>query len=187
MTITLFNLATLVAQTAPPAAPPAGGDDRILMVWALIAFGIAIVLVILEAFLPSGGIMGGLAGVCAIVGIALFFGFDTTWGLVSMAFTFLSLPFILAGMIWIWPSTPIGRALTLKDEPRAENAGDNDGPAIEVGATGEALTDLRPVGACKLGGKRTDCFAIAGVIEKGSAVKVVGVEGSTIRVKATGN
>lgn len=184
----LSTLQMSLAQSAPAAQnAQAAGDDTQWMVWAIIAFGVAITLLILEAFLPSGGVLGLLAGFCAIGGIVMFFMFDDTWGMVSMAVALLATPFIIAGMLWVWPNTPIGRALTLEDQQERINqdarSDDHDG-AIAVGLQGEALTDLRPVGACRLDGKRIDCISHSGVIEKGTAVRVVGVEGVTIKVKA---
>lgn len=180
-------LALAQASQTSPAVQGAAGDDTQWMVWAIIAFGIAITLLVLEAFLPSGGVLGLLAGFCAIAGIVMFFMFDDKWGMVSMAVALLATPFIIGGMLWIWPNTPIGRALTLEAEQKRvntdERARDHDG-LIKVGLEGEALTELRPVGACRLEGKRIDCIAQAGVIEKGTTVRVVGVEGVSIKVKA---
>lgn len=178
-----------LAQSTPPAGQPAPTDDQQWMVYAIIAFGMAIALLILETFVPSGGVLGVLAGMSAVGGIVMFFRFDTTWGMVSMAVTLLATPFLIGGLLWIWPHTPIGRALTLgdsdddPDEPTTgANAGGDDA-SIAVGLEGVALTELRPVGACRLDGKRTDCIAQTGMIEPGTKVKVVFVDGLTVRVK----
>jgi membrane-bound serine protease (ClpP class) len=184
----MANLQIALAQSAPATQnAQASGDDTQLMVWAIIAFGVAITLLVLEAFLPSGGVLGVMAGLCALGGVILFFWFDTTWGMVSMAVALLATPFIIAAMLWVWPNTPIGRALTLEAEQERVNTDDRGregDTAISVGVEGEALTDLRPVGACRLNGERIDCTSNAGVIEKGTKVRVVGVEGVSIKVKA---
>lgn len=179
----LLSIATLCDTLAQ--AGPNAGQGRTMLVWAVVAFGLAFLLLVIEAFMPSGGIIGALAGVCAIVGIVLFFRFDTTWGLASMAITLLSVPFLIAGLIWVWPNTIVGRALTLKDEQKPAHAGDTSGDeaAIAVGLEGTAETDLRPVGACRLNGRRVDCFAVAGVIQAGTPVRVWAVQGDTIKVK----
>ncbi|XAL99628.1 hypothetical protein OT109_18870 [Phycisphaeraceae bacterium D3-23] len=180
MTTSLATLGFTLAQSAQNS-----GSDRTLLIWAVVAFGLAILLVVVEAFMPSGGIVGALAGLCAVVGIVLFFNVDTLWGMLSMAITLISLPFLIAALIWVWPNTAFGRWVTLDDEPADEQeAGVNeDAGAIAVGTRGTAITDLRPVGACRLEGLRTDCIALAGVIESGTAVRVVSVEGTTIKVK----
>lgn len=181
----LTHTSVLLAQSAPAAQ---GVDDTQWMIYAIIAFAAALALVVLEAFVPSGGVLGILAGLLAIAGIVMFFMFDDMWGMVSMAVSLLALPFVIAGMLWVWPNTPIGRALTLEDQQERINedrpsVGPNDPNAITVGLEGEALTELRPVGACLLNGQRIDCIAQFGVIESGSQVKVISVEGMTVKVK----
>ena len=186
---TNMNLSTTIQIALAQASqnPQGVSDDTQWMIYAILAFGVAITLLVLEAFLPSGGVLGLLAGFCAIAGIVMFFRFDTMWGMVSMASALLATPFIVAGMLWIWPNTPIGRALTLEEEQTRVNkggqGGGHDGP-VQIGLEGEALTELRPVGACRLDGSRIDCISQAGVIEKGTKVRVIGVEGSSIKVKA---
>jgi len=51
-------------------------------------------------------------------------------------------------------------------------------------ATGTALTQLRPSGIANLAGQRVDVVTEGGLIEKGTAVKVVAVEGARIVVRA---
>ncbi|MFI4860369.1 MAG: NfeD family protein [Phycisphaerales bacterium JB063] len=182
MALSLVTLGLTLAQQSQSAPP-----DRSLLVWAVVAFGLAVLLVVVEAFMPSGGIVGALAGVCAVVGIVLFFNIDTLWGMISMAITLIALPFLIAGLIWVWPNTAFGRWVTLGDDDAGELEGngpnaDSDG-AVTVGTLGMTLTDLRPVGACRLEGRRTDCIALSGVIPSGTPVKVVSVEGSTVKVK----
>jgi|GEM_PF-272968 len=188
MTGLLLN-SLMLAQSTQPAAQGAAGSQSEWMVYAIIAFGMAFALIVLEAFVPSGGVLGILAGVAAIVGIVLFFRFDTTWGMVSMGVTLAAVPFIIAGLIWVWPNTPIGRALTLDENQeslveRDKQESGTQPDAIAVGMEGEALTELRPVGTCRLNGKRTDCIAQSGLIKKGTKVRVVLVEGMSVKVRA---
>ena len=49
--------------------------------------------------------------------------------------------------------------------------------------TGTAETDLRPSGKARLDGKKHDVLAEVGMIERGTAVKVVKVEGSRVIVR----
>lgn len=188
--MSLTALLTNALAQAAPAAPgaPVGGDQQ-WMVYAIIAFGMALALVVLEAFVPSGGVLGILAGLAAIGGIVMFWRFDSVWGMVSLGVTLVALPFVIGAVLWIAPNTPIGRALTLHDEQQRVNEegpppNADDPTAIAVGTEGIALTDLRPVGACKINGRRIDCIAQAGLIESGTKVKVLRVEGSSVRVKA---
>jgi len=51
-------------------------------------------------------------------------------------------------------------------------------------ATGAALSQLRPSGTAKIDGQRVDDVTEGGLIEAGTAVKVVTVEGARIVVRA---
>jgi membrane-bound serine protease (ClpP class) len=52
-----------------------------------------------------------------------------------------------------------------------------------VGVTGTAQTVLRPSGMAELNSKRLDVVAESGMIEPGSAIQVVAVEGARIIVR----
>ena len=52
-----------------------------------------------------------------------------------------------------------------------------------VGAEGVAQTTLRPSGMAEIAGKRIDVVAESDMIERGSAIKVIAVEGSRIVVR----
>ena len=103
-----------------------------------------------------------------------------------MAVTLFSVPFVLAGMLWLLPHSPVGRAMTHFVNQKPVNTQDDiEGDAdIAVGTEGQAVTELRPIGACRLNDKRVDCIAQSGVIEAGTAVQVVQIDGMTIKVKA---
>jgi membrane-bound serine protease (ClpP class) len=50
--------------------------------------------------------------------------------------------------------------------------------------TGTALTNLRPSGMAQIGGRRVDVVTEGGMIEKGTAIKVVAIEGLRTVVRA---
>jgi membrane-bound serine protease (ClpP class) len=58
-----------------------------------------------------------------------------------------------------------------------------DAPAL-VGAAGVAVSDLRPVGICRINDLRLECLAEGGVIDAGRRVKVVSVLGNEVKVRA---
>ncbi|HEX7010295.1 MAG TPA: NfeD family protein, partial [Phycisphaeraceae bacterium] len=113
----------------------------------------------------------------------------------------LALPFGIMFAMKIWPHTPLGRALILRSPGQAEEEGSEDqeedqeqpptpgttpqqGPKPRVGAEGQAITSLRPVGTCLIDGRREECLAVGGAIDPGARVQVVAVDGMHIRVKA---
>ena len=51
--------------------------------WGIVLLGVALALFFVEVFIPSGGLIGIVAGVAAVFGIVLLFRVDTTLGLVT--------------------------------------------------------------------------------------------------------
>ena len=181
---------------AQAAGNPPSQDNSSLLIWAVLLLGMAFVLFCIEIFVPSGGLIGSASAVCLIGGVILLFRIDTTWGLIGAVLAMFALPFAIAFTIKIWPHTPLGRALMLKtpgktlddDADANESQGDlsaNTKSANQPapGATGEALTELRPIGICMIDGKREECLAVGGIIEPGTQVRVVAVDGMHIRVR----
>lgn len=158
-----------------------------LLYWSLIAIALGIVFFVIEVFVPTGGVAGGLAALSAIVGVVLMFFYDSTYGLVAAVFVIVLTPFAVGLAMYVLPDTPIAKMLTLKDGiSRSEQAEAKEREEHQsmIGKQGLAATDLRPVGVCVIDGKRLDCVAGAGMIEKGEKVEVTLADGMQIKVRA---
>jgi membrane-bound ClpP family serine protease len=189
-TALLFLGYTALAQTTSGQAAPTSNSQ--LVIWAIVLLGMAVALFLTELFVPSGGIIGIASAVCLIAGIVMLFQINTTLGLIGAIVSVIAIPFAFAAGLWIWPQTPIGRALILgSDEEQEESDLDGQQPLpsaahhadIAAGTEGKALTELRPVGTCLLDGKRQECLSVSGVIEPGVRVKVVSADGMQIKVQ----
>lgn len=165
--------------------------NEVYLLWGFGLFGVAIVLFFIELFVPTGGIVGILTGVAAIAGVVSFFRASPTWGWLSLLIVILSTPAAIWLGLKVWPNTPIGRRLILgsiDDDPEAEGMPKPD-PQDEirqalVGATGVAVTDLRPVGVVRIEGERVEALAEGGLISAGQPVRITAVEGNRIKVRA---
>lgn len=176
---------------APAGGQAASGGNEFI-IWAVILFGMAMALFIAEMFVPSGGILGACSLLCLIGGVITLFWIDDTIGLIGAVVSLIAIPFAFLGALHVWPSTPIGRALTLGGAEDQEESpyDEQDRPmkhthqaSIPVGTTGKSLTELRPVGTCLLNGKRQECLSESGVIEPGVQVKVVSSDGMQVKVR----
>lgn len=177
------------------------------VIWAVVCLAIAAALFIVEIFIPSGGLIGILASAALVAGVVLLFMFDTTVGLVGAIVVLCCIPVFVILALRIWPNTPVARFLTLSTSQHAtvqqpvthddaespESAGSHKDPSalasaanapVQVGDTGKALTELRPVGVCIFAGKRCDCLAAGPMIAAGAPVKVVEIDGMQIKVRA---
>lgn len=157
------------------------------MIWAIILIGIAVLLFLVEVFIPSGGLIGIGSAICLVCGIVLFFQVDTTLGLISTIITLIALPFAIIFALQVWPHTPIGRALTLgnqdADEAFSQARTVKSKRMSLVGKTGRALTELRPVGECLIDGERYECIAGSTVIEVDADIQVVESDGMMLKVR----
>lgn len=147
------------------------------------------VLLVIEAFIPSGGIIGLAAGACAVVGIVLLFRYDSTWGAIGLLTTMILGPMIFFWGLKMLPNTPIGKAMfgDSAEDIAAKNA-ESDSRWREqrnalIDQSGTAITDLHPIGVVSINGERHDALAKDGIVDKGSAVRVIAVDGLQIEVR----
>jgi membrane-bound serine protease (ClpP class) len=137
-------------------------------------------LVVLEMFLP-GIVLGVLGFLCLLLGVVLSY---INYGLVTGTWIFSGV--LLAGLVivlfWMkyFPKVGPGRKLLLE----TESAGTSGPERLDwAGQEGEALTDLRPAGTARILGNRADVVAESDLIERGSRIKVVAVEGTKVVVR----
>ncbi|MEM1212237.1 MAG: hypothetical protein AAGI68_08045 [Planctomycetota bacterium] len=179
----LATAAITTLMQATPATPPANTvDHETLLVWAIALMGTAIVMLVVELFLPSGGVLGLLAGVSAIASIVCFFWFNQTAGMFALIFTLLATPFAIYFLLKAIPYTPVFRLAALTDEGVS-------GPARtlaagpEPGQLGSAETNLRPSGTCVIDGQKHDALAVGPWIERGQPVVVTGFSTGQVQVR----
>lgn len=162
-------------------------ETMLLIGISLIALGM--LLFILEAFVPSAGIISLLAVGSTTAGIIFLFRYDLMWGWIGLLGSLVLAPISFFGALNILPNTPIGRALF---GPSGEEIAEQDQAIRDLsrrareglqGAEGVALTDMRPSGLVQIGDKRLDAIAIGGIVDRGSRVRVVRAEGLTIEVR----
>lgn len=162
-------------------------DSNLIWGWGLI--GLGLVLVALDLFLPSAGLLAILAGISALAGVVFLFMADITWGAAGLGLVIVGAPLIAAFMLKIWPNTPMGRRLIAapSDEEveaqRAQELAERQQRQALIGKEGVVLTDLRPIGVIELDGVRYDALAETRFVQAGSAVRVVAVDGMQIKVR----
>lgn len=139
------------------------------------------ILLLLETVLP-GMVAGILGGLCLVAGVVLaFVNLGATAGLWVFAGTVVGI--IIGFAIWasVFPRTRVGRAFISERTIGGVHTGD----ATLLNQTGSAVTVLRPCGTALIGGRRVDVVTEGGLIEKGSPLKVVAIEGLRVVVRAT--
>ncbi len=146
-------------------------------------------LLVIEAFVPSGGIIALAASACAIVGIVLLFRHDTTWGAIGLLSTIVLGPMIFFWALKLLPNTPLGKKMF--GDSGEDIAAQRDQQTSHwreqrnalIDQTGTALTDLHPVGIVQINGDRHDAIAKGQIIDKNTPIRVVSVDGLQIEVR----
>ena len=150
--------------------------------WYVGLLAAGLLLIVAEVFIPGGvaGVIGGLALLAAMgIGLATF---PAPWGFLS------ALAIVVFGgiglLMWVqlFPRSRVGKRIAL----HADGADfKSASPSLElVGATGEAVTALRPGGIALIGGKRYDVLAANGEwIAAGATIHVSAVQGGNLLVR----
>jgi membrane-bound ClpP family serine protease len=162
-------------------------DSMLIWGWGLI--GLGLILVALDLFLPTAGLLALLAGLSALGGVVCLFFADLSWGITGLGLVLVGGPLIAAFMLKIWPNTPIGRRLIAapSDEEveaqRANEESERQQRQALIGKEGTVLTDLRPIGVVEINGTRYDALSETRFVQAGSAVRVTAVDGMQVKVR----
>lgn len=158
------------------------------LIWGLGFLGLGLLMVVIDMFVPTFGVLSLVAAGCGITGVVILFNHSVTWGLVGAACVLVGGPAAFFFGLQIMPKTPLGRRLVLG---AMDDDGEDRPPPVEadpykamVGQEGVVVTDLRPVGVIRIGEERLDALSETTVIRSGSKVKVVGVvDGRLLKVR----
>ncbi|MCP3902569.1 MAG: hypothetical protein GY715_02950 [Planctomycetes bacterium] len=185
---------TMLAQAAGAAAT--GTTSETFLLWGFILLGVALILLVMEFFIPSGGLIGILCGIAAIASVIAFFRHDAAWGIgMGLAYIFLT-PLILIFVFKLWINSPVGEAMILGSAEDTMAESEEATVASEqgrrqrlaelqalIGADGVTETALRPVGSIRIGNRRVDGMAESGIIEANTPIVVTDVYDNQIKVR----
>ncbi len=147
-----------------------------LVVVLLIA---GVVLLLLETILP--GAVAGIAGFLCLVGAVILsynrFGLQT--GNLVLLGVVIALTVGAIAWMQIFPNSPMARPFISKRTIGNVDAGK---PEL-LEKTGTAYTNLRPSGTALINGRRVDVVTEGDMVERGTLIKVIQVEGLRVVVR----
>ena len=157
------------------------------VVWVAALFLVGIGVIVLEVFVPSGGVLGFVSVAAIIAAIATaFLELGVNAGTAMIALSVVVVPVIL-GLAFRWfPETPLGRRVlpappepddVVPDAPRRRRARDL------VGQRGRTTSDLLPWGTVEVGSESLDGLSEGGPIDAGSEIIVVAAQGAAVVVR----
>lgn len=182
------SLALAAIETAP--------DDTFLVI-GIVCLCVAVLVIILEVFIPSAGLLALIGAASAVAALVSFFLYDTLLGVVMLGLTLVLGPLAGWGLFRLWINSPIARRMILAGENEAISTGDRASFAKSemeraqraqelqrlIGSEGETMTTLRPVGTVRIAGRRLDAMAESGIIEAGTAIVVTDVYDNQVKVR----
>jgi len=159
------------------------------LVFAVFLYFACAALLIAEVFVPSGGLISVSAFACLIGGLMIFFRHSATTGWIGVGLAVIMIPSVLIIAYKIFPKTRFGRAVTLTPPERKPGEAIPDTNELEklVGAVGLVLTPLRPVGMCDFSGRRVECVAESGYVDRGKSVRVIRIQCTQLTVRVIEN
>jgi len=159
--------------------------NTLLLVAALLLAGLAVM--VLEVFVPSGGILGFASVAALLAGIVTaFVALGPLAGLGAVAVVLVAVPALLGLALKVFPETPLGRRVMPPPPDAADlvpNADRRRRARALVGRTGRVVGDLVPWGRVEIDGEAIDAVSEGGPIDAGAAVEVVAAQGAAVVVR----
>lgn len=159
--------------------------DILWLVLAVFLFAACAILLVLEIFVPSFGLLTVTSLVCLGAGISIFFEYGALIGWIGVAAAAVLIPLIWIITYRIFPKTSIGRKMILgkPDAGKGDAVPDCRDLQEMLSKIGVVRTPLRPVGICDFDGRRFECVSERGFIEVDQKVRVIRVQGAALTVR----
>ncbi|HZW99720.1 MAG TPA: NfeD family protein [Trueperaceae bacterium] len=158
-------------------ATPAGPVDLLLLVGGVVLLAVEVLV------LPGFGVAGVLGLAALVFAVVRIF---EEGSLTVIGYSALFGGVLLAVLLWMLPNSRVASAFRLSTRlatPQGLTLVSEDMPEL-VGATGTALSDLRPAGVARFGTARVDVVTEGDYVSSGSRIRVLRVEGNRVTVRA---
>lgn len=162
------------------------------MTLALCAIFFGILMLVLEVFVPSGGLLMILSLFSLGAGVVLIFfapaseGGGITAGIISLVGLLVLLPVVGGFLLYYFPHTTMGKKYFL-EQPSEEEAtvlSEVEQAFDQLhGQIGKTVTLHQPSGAVEVQGRRYDSTTEGLFVDAGQLVRVVAVKGSQLTVR----
>ncbi len=152
--------------------------------WAILLMVLGCLLVVLEVFIPSAGILSLMAAAALIGSILIAFREGPATGFTFTATVIFVVPVVVTLAFKYWPKTPMGKAI-LGEPPTEDEVRPEDPRRALVGRVGIARSKMLPSGAVEIDGQMIDAMSQGQVIEPGQYVTVVEVRANRVVVRPT--
>ena len=152
------------------------------LVWSVLLMLVGCVVLVLEVFIPSGGILAIISAAAFVGSILIAFQQSSVTGFAFLLTAAVAVPIVLVAAFHIWPKTKIGKAF-LGELPRDEDVLPDDPHRVLVGRVGIARSKMLPSGAVEIDGQMIDALSQGQAVEPGQYVVVTEVRANRVVVR----
>ncbi len=154
------------------------------MLWSILLLLVALVVVVIEFFLPTAGLLAVLATILFVASVILAFKVGLVWGTGMLVTTLVALPATIATMLRVLPYTPLGKRMF---QPPVAPLPDPKHEELSslIGRIGVTISEMMPSGLIEIDGKRLEAVAPGIVIPSGTNIEITRVSGNQIYVLPT--
>jgi membrane-bound ClpP family serine protease len=157
--------------------------------WASLLLLVGCTLVVMEVFIPSGGVISILAAVAFVASLVIAFQESATTGPMTGFFftaaTVFAVPTLVALAFKYWPKTPMGKAF-LGELPTDAEVLPEDPRRGLLGRVGVARSKMLPSGTVEVDGQMIDAVSQGRAIEPGMYVVIAEVRANRVIVRPAG-
>ena len=158
-----------------------------LMCWSIGLLLLGLGVMILEVFVPSGGVLSFLAVALIVAAVVVAFMDSFKFGTIMLTVVTICVPVFIWGAVQLWPHTPIGKLILTK---RPEDPNDvlpeteaYRGLTGLIGKRGRAISKMLPGGLVIIAGRKYDALSNGLAIEPDQVVQVIDVRTNRIIVR----
>ncbi len=159
-----------------------------VLAWTVALLAVGMVMLVLEVFVPSGGVLGFLSVVALVAGVTeAFLQGGVSFGIGTLAVTVAAVPATLAIAFHFFPDTPLGRRVIPPPPGPDDVVPDADRRAVLrglVGRHGRATSDFLPWGTVEIDGVLHEAMSDGGPIAAGRRVEVVAAQATALVVRS---
>ena len=163
-----------------------------MLVWGLGLLAASVLLLFVEIFVPSGGVIATTAAIVGLAGVVCLFLIKeggSLWGVSGSLMLVIVFPSAFVVWMKVLPNTSIGQKMigTISEDELAQRADreqkEHDELEALVGMEGVARSPLRPVGSILIAGQTRQALAEGVTIEAGERVRVTQIVNAQIKVR----
>jgi len=158
-----------------------------LVFWSIALLLLGLSMLILEVFVPSGGVLSFLAVAAIIASVVVAFMDGVQTGTIMLVTVTLIVPLFCWGAVRLWPHTPIGKLILVKRPARPDDVlPDTEayrGLRQLIGQRGRAVSKMLPSGVVTIAGHKYDAISNGLAIDPDQVIQVIGVRTNRIVVR----